>query len=62
MSRLGILGVAVLVGRRGLCVKHWSRTPVDPGLIPGAGDKKNKRLISLPCNIRMCAPRGSHIT
>ena len=49
------------VGRRGRCVKHWSRTPADPGSIPGAGDK-NKRLISLPCNIRRCAPRGSHIT
>ena len=48
-------------GRRGRCVKHWSRTPADPGSIPGAGDK-NKRLISLPCNIRRCAPRGSHIT
>ena len=50
-----------MVGRRGRCVKHWSRTPADPGSIPGAGDK-NKRLISLPCNIRRCAPRGSHIT
>ena len=49
------------LGRRGRCVKHWSRTPADPGSIPGAGDK-NKRLISLPCNIRRCAPRGSHIT
>ena len=49
------------MGRRGRCVKHWSRTPADPGSIPGAGDK-NKRLISLPCNIRRCAPRGSHIT
>ena len=49
------------VGRRGRCVKHWSRMPADPGSIPGAGDK-NKRLISLPCNIRRCAPRGSHIT
>ena len=48
-------------GRRGRCVKHWSRTPADPGSIPGAGDI-NKRLISLPCNIRRCAPRGSHIT
>ena len=46
---------------RGRCVKHWSRTPADPGSIPGAGDK-NKRLISLPCNIRGCAPRDSHIT
>ena len=35
------------MGRRGRCVKHWSRTPADPGLIPGAGDK-NKRLIFLP--------------
>ena len=49
------------IGRRGRCVKHCSRTPADPGSIPGAGDK-NKRLISLPCNIRRCAPRGSHIT
>ena len=32
-----------------------------PDSIPGAGDK-NKGLISLPCNIRRCAPRGSHIT
>ena len=45
-----------IVGRRGRCVKHWSRTPADPGSIPGAGDK-NKRLIYLPCNIRGCAPR-----
>ena len=47
-------------GYRFICVKHWSRTPADPGSIPGAGDK-NKRLISLPCNIRRCAPRGSHM-
>ena len=32
---------------------HASR----PGAISGAGDK-NKGLISLPCNIRRCAPRG----
>ena len=46
-----------IVGLRGRCVKHWSRTPADPGSIPGAGDK-DKGLIYLPCNIGRCAPRG----
>ena len=30
------------MGRCGRCVKHWSRTPADPGSIPGAGDKKQE--------------------
>ena len=30
------------VGWRGRCVMCWSRTPMDPGLIPGAGDKKQE--------------------
>ena len=45
------------LGLRGRCVKRWSRMLANPGSIPGAGDK-NKGLISLPCNIRRCAPRG----
>ena len=36
---------------------HNIESPAEPGSIPGAGDK-NKRLISLPCNIRRCAPPG----
>ena len=53
-----IAGVsAVVVGRRGRCVKRRRCMPADPGSIPGAGDK-NKGLISLPCNIRRCALRG----
>ena len=51
---LGVVGgggdALVLGGRRGRCVNLLSRTPADPGAIPFAGDK-NKRLISLPCNI-----------
>ena len=31
-----------IVGFRGRCVKRWSRTPADPGSIPGAGDKKTR--------------------
>ena len=42
----GICISEVTEGRRVRCVKRWSRTPADPGSIPGAGDK-NKRLISL---------------